>query len=352
MASSSSAAAASAVLPLPAPASAAPAPPSSASSRRLPPPCWTHEETLALIDSYRDKWYALRRGNLRASHWQEVADAVARRCSRLPQASSKTSVQCRHKVEKLRKRYRAERQRSLAHDPSAPPTSSWVYFRKMDAMEHGGASSAPYASASAASRPSPSPVPPRSRSDEDDDDDEDEEEEDDGRARAGGGGSGNTRSLHRLMANGGGIGGGLRFTIPKAVRSKITTGPRVEERTPVPGRGGVLNPSPTNRFFKGYGGARPAMEEMRMRLEKSRRRRKRDSPDAVGEMVSALRMLGDGFLRMEQMKMEMAREMEKVRMEMELKRTEMILDSQRRIVDAFVKGFFGGKKRSKVSPEA
>ncbi|XP_038982439.1 trihelix transcription factor ASIL2-like [Phoenix dactylifera] len=340
-------------LPLPAPHAAAPVPLSSASSRRLPPPCWTHEETLALIDSYRDKWYALRRGNLRASHWQEVADAVARRCSRLPQASSKTSVQCRHKVEKLRKRYRAERQRSLAHDPSTPPTSSWIYFRKMDAMEHGGASSAPYASASAASRPSPSPAPPRSRSDEDEDDDEDEEDdEDDGGARAGGVGSGNTRSLHRLMANGGGIGGGLRFTIPKAVRSKITTGSRIEERAPVPSSGGVMNPSPTNRFFRGYGGARPAMEEMRRRLEKSRRRRKRDSPDAVGEMVSALRTLGDGFLRMEQMKVEMAREMEKVRMEMELKRTEMILDSQRRIVDAFVKGFFRGKKRSKVSPEA
>ncbi|XP_038971920.1 trihelix transcription factor ASIL2-like [Phoenix dactylifera] len=324
-----------------------PAPPSSASSRRLPPPCWTHEETLALIDSYRDKWYALRRGNLRASHWQEVADAVARRCSRLPQASPKTSVQCRHKVEKLRKRYRAERQRSVAHDPSAPPSSSWVYFRKMDAMEHGSAPSS--SSVAAASRPSSSHAPPRSRSD---DDGEEEEEEEDGRGRAGGGGGANTRSLHRLMANGGGIGGGLRFTIPKAVRSKITTGSRVEERAPAPSAGGVVNPSPTTRFFKGYGGARPAMEEMRRRLEKSRRRRERDSSDAVGEMVSALRMLGDGFMRMEQMKMEMAREMDKVRREMELKRTEMILDSQRRIVDAFVKGFFGGKKRAKVSPEA
>lgn len=71
---------------------------------------------------------------------------------------------------------------------------------------------------------------------------------------------------------------------------------------------------------------------------------------AVREMVSALRMLGDGCLRMEQRKMETAREIEKERMEMEMKRTELILDSQRRILDAFLKGL-SGKKRAKVSPE-
>ena len=71
---------------------------------------------------------------------------------------------------------------------------------------------------------------------------------------------------------------------------------------------------------------------------------------AVREMVSALRMLGDGCLGMEQRKMEMAREIEEERMEMELKRTELILDSQRRILDAFLKGL-SGKKRAKVSAE-
>ncbi|KAG0476122.1 hypothetical protein HPP92_012963 [Vanilla planifolia] len=86
-------------------------PTSSAASRRLPPPCWSHEETLALIDAYRDKWYSLGRGNLRASHWDEVAAVVARCCPSSPVC--KTSVQCRHKVEKLRKRYRSEKQRSL-----------------------------------------------------------------------------------------------------------------------------------------------------------------------------------------------------------------------------------------------
>ncbi|XP_073014322.1 trihelix transcription factor ENAP1-like [Typha latifolia] len=283
--------------PIP-PASAAP--PASGSSRRLPPPCWSHEETVALIDAYRRKWLSLRRGNLRAADWQEVADAIAAAVYS-SSSSPKTAVQCRHKVEKLRKRFRAERNRSLSRDPTSPPSSSWPFFPKLAAMDLAG--------------PSPSPAPrshppPPSSSDSSDDDDN------------------NTRSLHRLMSNG--AGSALRFTIPKASRSK--------------------NPS-LNRF------ARPAVEEMRRRLEK-RRKLERDSASlgeeedaAFGAVATAVSMLGDGFMRVEQMKMEMTREMEKVRMEMEIKRTEMILESQRRIVDTFVKGVLRGKKRTKVLPE-
>ncbi|KAI4356599.1 hypothetical protein L6164_000610 [Bauhinia variegata] len=82
------------------PPSAVPLPlPAPPSSRRLPPPCWSNDETVALIDAYRDKWYSLGRGNLKATHWQEVADAITHRC---PNASPvKTAVQCRHKMEKL-----------------------------------------------------------------------------------------------------------------------------------------------------------------------------------------------------------------------------------------------------------
>lgn len=152
-----------------------------------------------------------------------------------------------------------------------------------------------------------------------------------------------TRSLHRLMEN-----GGLKFKIPKAVRSKIV-GSRPEDR-PTP----IQNPNPSSRsrLLGGFARMGPTMEEMRRKLDKSRRRsRGKDEGDAMAEVVSALRMLGDRFMRMEQMKMEQAREMERVRMEMELKRTEMVLDSQRRIVDAFVNGLLG-KKRAKVSPES
>ncbi|GER30225.1 sequence-specific DNA binding transcription factors [Striga asiatica] len=46
-------------------------------THRLPPPCWSPNETTILIDAYRDKWYSLRRNNLRANHWNSL------RCSNL-----------------------------------------------------------------------------------------------------------------------------------------------------------------------------------------------------------------------------------------------------------------------------
>ncbi|PWA39860.1 trihelix protein [Artemisia annua] len=104
-------------------------------TRRIPPPCWTNDQTVALIEAYRDKWYSLRRGNLRAPHWQEVADCVSVKCgSDLP----KTSIQCRHKMEKLRKRYRNEVQR-IGDVPKSVryKSTSWVHFKLMDFMELG-----------------------------------------------------------------------------------------------------------------------------------------------------------------------------------------------------------------------
>uniref|UniRef100_A0A1D1YZH3 Myb/SANT-like DNA-binding domain-containing protein n=1 Tax=Anthurium amnicola TaxID=1678845 RepID=A0A1D1YZH3_9ARAE len=343
--------------------------PAASATRRLPPPCWTQEETDALIQSYRHKWYALRRGNLRASHWEEVAEAVARGCRHLYTASAganspKTAVQCRHKMEKLRKRYRSEKRR--------PHRTSWVHFREMDAMEMGtqpgggggGApTTAPRSKAVVAAAPIPDAYSDDDQDDESDDDDdgeeEEEDEEEDGPKSVGG--NPTTRSIHAVMSKENGMaamGGDPRFQIPKAVRSKAGM-PRADDRAKAPNH--PFNPksfhaSGSNGFSKGFpGSARklpPVAEEMRRRLADRRRNEREGS--ALGEMVAAVRMVGDGFMRVEEMKMEMAREMEKMRMEMELKRTEMIIESQRWIVDAFVKGLTHGqkkKKRAKITPE-
>ncbi|GKE92468.1 hypothetical protein Tco_1573563, partial [Tanacetum coccineum] len=48
-------------------------------------------------------------------------------------------------------------------------------------------------------------------------------------------------------------------------------------------------------------------------------------------------MLGDRFMKMEKMKIDMAREIERMRMESEMKQNQLILESQKQIVDAFVK---------------
>ena len=89
---------------------------------------------IALIDSYREKWYLLRHGNLKATHWQKVVDSVAHRYSAA--SPPKTAIQCRHKMEKLRKWYRTGLQRARSM-PVSRFISSWVHFKRMDTMEKG-----------------------------------------------------------------------------------------------------------------------------------------------------------------------------------------------------------------------
>lgn len=80
---------------------------------------------------------------------------------------------------------------------------------------------------------------------------------------------------------------------------------------------------------------------------------RRGDADPMAEMVVAIKTLSDGFVKMEQMKMEMVKEIETMRVEMEMKRTEMILQSQQRIMDAFVRRFHEKKKGKRMhSPES
>lgn len=335
--------------------------PAITNPRRLPPPCWSHDETVALIDAYRDKWYSLRRGNLKANHWQDVADAVSSSC---PSASpAKTAVQCRHKMEKLRKRYRTELQRARSI-PVSRFISSWVHFKRMDSMEKGSSSLNP-ASATLAKA---------EKADSDDDNFNDEEDDDEseflGSAQfdhkfKNNGSSANSRNLHALYHNGIGTehasgsksaAGGFRIKIPTGVSiaqpgvnyrkfdKKFNMGPAATDANP------NFSPNFGPNFGGSGGGSGAAGYGARVAREISGMGKRGREKDPLEEMVGAIKVLGDGFVRMEQMKMEMAREIESMRMEMEMKRTEMILESQQRIVEAFAKAVTERKKKAKRMP--
>jgi hypothetical protein len=221
------------------------------SGRRLPPPCWTHEETLALIEAYRDRWEALRKGNLRAADWDDVANAVTARCGRFPTATHKSGVQCRHKIEKLRKRYRAERSRSAGRSKGP----KWPFFPLLHDLAGGGVPDpSPNAivkiktKGPAPPASPPSPVSSPSSSEE----------------------AVRSRSLHGLISNGG-AGSGLRFTIPKACRTK-------------PAAAAAVKPERS-------GGEDDAESE------------------AMAEVAAALRSVGEGFLRMEERRLELSLQM-------------------------------------------
>uniref|UniRef100_A0A2P2JKE7 Myb-like domain-containing protein n=1 Tax=Rhizophora mucronata TaxID=61149 RepID=A0A2P2JKE7_RHIMU len=326
--------------------SAPPQPPTN--RRRLPPPCWSHEETIALIDAYRDKWYTLRRGNLKANHWQEVADAVGRRC---PDASpQKTAVQCRHKMEKLRKRYRSEIQRARSM-PVSRFTSSWVHFKRMDAMEKGPQAKDDYNSESDGG----------GGGEDDNDDEKDNEDDNQGfyvENYKNGATPMNTRSIHKLYRNGIGNSGssvsasgsaaagagGFRIRIPTGV-SIAQPGHsfygKIDSKYAVKASSSNFNPKPIYGSASSLGLGSSKVVRGNEEIGKKRER------EPMEEMVGAIKVLGDGFVRMEQMKMEMAREIETMKMEMEMKRTEMILESHQWIVEAFAKAFSEKKNKKK-----
>ncbi|KAL3637295.1 hypothetical protein CASFOL_019594 [Castilleja foliolosa] len=286
-------------------------------TRRLPPPCWTPEETVALIDAYRDKWYSLRRSNLRANHWQEVADDVALRC---PIASPrKTAVQCRHKMEKLRKRYRAEIQRAAARGGVHRFSTTWAHFQNMHAMEKG---------------PNRNPSPP-SFSSSDDEEDDDERKNSIKRIN----------DLYNHHSNNNHKQKGFQNSYQQPIDYGSSPGFRVKIPGATPNAYNMFDEMPSHqsnpRFHNsGYGTSSnrdgfSGRSEIGKRAEIENPKIKKVGTGS--EVAAAIQALGEGFMKMEKMKMDMARQIEEIRMDMELKRTEMILESQQRIIEAFAK---------------
>ncbi|XP_062217099.1 trihelix transcription factor ENAP2-like [Phragmites australis] len=103
---------------------------------KLPPPnpnlpyredCWSEGETAALVDAWGSRYLELNRGSLRQPQWREVADAVNSR----PGASARrrpprTDIQCKNRVDTLKKKYKAERARGGA--------SPWAFYGQLDLL--------------------------------------------------------------------------------------------------------------------------------------------------------------------------------------------------------------------------
>ncbi|KAG8374299.1 hypothetical protein BUALT_Bualt11G0117300 [Buddleja alternifolia] len=365
--------------------------------RRFPPPCWTQEETLALIEAYRERWYALRRGYLRTADWDAVAAAVASRC---PGASpAKTSAQCRHKMEKLRQRYRAEKQRALSYPyPAGRYFSTWFFFENMEAMENGttpptsnqnpdnsgdGSSLKSFldqnilklklkASNNADLNPDlgfdHGVKVKRSRSEIEMEAFDDEDVVDLERRKAMNGVSRpnlKSKSKSKNSSKMFDVSDGYHQSmLPPGSRSKIigkfdsnnntnNNNPHFNEEFWVK----VSNTNNDSNYNSNTSSAAAAAPGYRAKCWASLNPRPDSRPmnrggrSAVEEIVASIKLLGEGFVKVESAKMEMAREMEEMRMEMEMKRNEMLLQSQKQIVDAFVKGLVEMKKNKKVKTD-
>ncbi|PIN00311.1 Transcription factor GT-2 [Handroanthus impetiginosus] len=324
--------------------------------KRSPPLPWTHQETLALIQAYQEKWYSLKKGQLKAFQWDEVAANVAARCGF--DEPSKTSTQCRHKIEKLRKRYRSELQK--------PYPNSWQYFELMDQMERGPMplNALPIAVVKSSSNNANS---------------------NSNCSNHGYGSlyssSADYYSYHNNINNSGGDSGGSDESeekwnsvhgIEAATRNKANSVNNIARR------GGNSGVRITNRDLmeRGFGGnGNSVVRALRNPLNEKRKKQYYDGDDSEdddddddgdddeddveeggekggggAEIAAKIRGFADSFMKMEDKKIEMMRETEMHRMEMEKKRTEMILEAQRKLIDTIGRAF-GANKKAKMAQE-
>lgn len=69
--------------------------------------------------------------------------------------------------------------------------------------------------------------------------------------------------------------------------------------------------------------------------------------DPIEEMASSIELLGEKYVKVEKRKMEMAREIVMMQMDMEMKQNQVIMESQKQIVNACVNALLESKKKKK-----
>ncbi|KAK8947823.1 hypothetical protein KSP40_PGU015585 [Platanthera guangdongensis] len=132
-------------------------PPGSSGSGRED--CWSDGATSALIDAWGEHFLELSRGNLKQKHWQEVADVVSSRNDYTK--PPRTDIQCKNRIDTLKKKYKLERTKMAAGGLSSS-SSSWPFYNRLDFLLGPVIKIPP--STSAAKHPSPAAVATAARS--------------------------------------------------------------------------------------------------------------------------------------------------------------------------------------------
>ncbi|KAK8488848.1 hypothetical protein V6N13_061802 [Hibiscus sabdariffa] len=303
------------------------------SNDRLKRDEWSEGAVSSLLEAYESKWVLRNRAKLKGHDWEDVARYVSARanCTRSP----KTQTQCKNKIESMKKRYRSE--------SATADGSSWPLYQRLDLLLRGNA-------IAAAPTPPPPPLPPQLH----------------------------TSTVPQLQPPGP-IFTNLPLPSPEASTVMVLQQqqPPQPPATAVPPPtlvpqcvGTAQNSHGSNGFEKipkddGVGtkvsdhlSDRVAMEtdsstpnlyndEEKLRSkrlktkisEKKKMRRKKDESWEIGESI---RILAEVILKSEETRMETLREIEKMRVEaearrgeMDLKRTEIIANTQLEIAKLF-----------------
>lgn len=279
---------------------------------------WTNQETVNLIQAYQEKWYSLKRGQLKAGQWEEVAVTIAARCGY--DEAFKTATQCRHKIEKLRQRYRAEKQK---------PNPNWEYFDLMDRLDRG---------------PLPISAQPiamvqYNRSGDDDYYDYEHDEH-------------NSAEVSEAKYNNRHI-NSSRKNKSKSV-NRIVRGPENGTKATMDRKLNGVGEKVSEYLQK------PVIQRRKERFERYERDGEDEEEeeeeeggserDLVFELAAEIKEFAERLVKMENKKMEIIKETEMYRMAMENKRMKKIAESQRKIIDSIARAF-GSHKKMKITPQ-
>ncbi|XP_061367768.1 trihelix transcription factor ENAP2 [Gastrolobium bilobum] len=100
---------------------------SGSGSDRLKRDEWSEGAVSTLLEAYEAKWVLRNRAKLKGHDWEDVARYVSSRANSTK--SPKTQTQCKNKIESMKKRYRSE--------SATADASSWPLYSRLDLLLRG-----------------------------------------------------------------------------------------------------------------------------------------------------------------------------------------------------------------------
>ncbi|RDX62810.1 Trihelix transcription factor ASIL2, partial [Mucuna pruriens] len=279
-------------------------------SDRLKRDEWSEGAVSTLLEAYEAKWVLRNRAKLKGHDWEDVAKHVSSRADSTK--SPKTQTQCKNKIESMKKRYRSE-------SATTADASSWPLYSRLDLLLRG--------TGPISSLPPPLATP-------------------------------SSQSPHALITNNQAlvlleppslaVSQAPHHPPPPPPIAQNSHGSNGIERLPKEdGLGGKSSNPISNKNPLDSDSSTPALysekdkvrcNKRKMKTESNKRRRKNEDM----EIAESIRWLAEVVVRSEQTRMDTMKEIERMRVEaeakrgeMELKRTEIIANTQLEIARIF-----------------
>ncbi|KAJ9179548.1 hypothetical protein P3X46_011324 [Hevea brasiliensis] len=284
---------------------------------------WSEGAVSSLLEAYESKWILRNRAKLKGHDWEDVARFVSSRANYTK--SPKTQTQCKNKIESMKKRYRSE--------SATADASSWPLYPRLDLLLRGSAA------ATAAVAPQP-PPPPQSQ----------QQQPPPPTLQA----SNHSPPLMLLETS---------HVLPQPPPQPLAPPPPppppaigtaqnshgsngVERGAKEDGVGTKLSDHVSDKNAMETDSSTPALysekeklrsKKLKMKMDRKKKRRREE-----WEIADSIRWLAEVVVRSEQARMDTMRELEKMRIEaeakrgeMDLKRTEIIANTQLEIAKLF-----------------